>query len=543
MQLMAPEARAWRGPVIDRASRSLLWRWAIIAAVVLCLACLFARIMAYPLQRDEQFYIPAGVLFSFKGLYNDLNFSHFPNLPMVLDALYGITGSLHYVLIGRLLIFGAWLATIAVLFAFGRFYAQGRLMTALMLVLLLCNPLLLDAAGMAVTNNFIPVPFAIGGLLAFMVGIDRPIPSLWRVALGGFLLAIAAGFKANYVPVLLVIGLATLVLPPWTSFTARLGTVTLPLIAGAVIGGLPTLAFFGRDPAGFLVHCFSFHRAPQIAYWLAHPNPVDPKVLGLRDKIMLAHQSWLSSTTMVLIMAIAVLGLIGYLQWRREGRPSAIDWRVCLLAAITAICAMASFLPTPAFPQYYATPIPFLIVMLCLMYNAIGVEGRMLAHPLLIAALGLAVICGMPRLLPFAGTIVHPDRWTGNIVHIDAQSIGPKVRRTARGGRLATLYPVHALEAGLPIYPHLALGPFIYRASAYIPAGQRPYFRHLASPETIGGILSREPPAALLVGNMDALNKPLADIGATRGYRVLDIELNKTEDVDHPLLMLRTPAS
>jgi len=27
-----------------------------------------------------------------------------------------------------------------------------------------------------------------------------------------------------------------------------------------------------------------------------------------------------------------------------------------------------------------------------------------------------------------------------------------------------------------------------------------------------------------------------------RGYRVQGINLNKTEDVDHPVLMLRTPA-
>ncbi len=526
--------------VAEPAGRERRRDLALLAFPIICLLALFARIMLHPLQRDEQFYVPAGVLFSFSGLYRDLNFSHFPNLPLLLDFIYGLSGSDHYLLVGRFLIFAAWIGASVALYQFGRFYAKSRLLIMLMMALLMLNPALLGSAGMAVTNNFIATPFLIGGVLAFLVAIDRPSPNIAMVMLGGFLLAVGVGFKANYIVLLPLFGLAALLLPPWLPVMKRLGSVAAPLFVGGAIGGLPALAFFGSDPMGFIAHCFSFHRGPQIAFWLAQPGGADSIAMGLRDKLLLANQSWLAGTNLVLIATVMILAITGVLHRDKTARPF-LDWRVILLASATAICALVSFLPTPAFPQYYSTPIVFGILTMCLQHHALGEAARNAMRPVYLAGIALAFICGGAILFSSISGLIRPNKWTGLVVHRDAESFGPKVRRASPGGRLATLYPVHALEANLPVYPHLALGPFIYRASAYIPAGERPYFRYLASPKDIDRTLQQEPPAGILINDRDELNSPLIQFALRNGYRKIELELRQTNDVDEPLLFLRRP--
>src|SRR3546814_265989 len=76
---------------------------------------LFARMMAYPLRHDEQIYLPAGILFTSGDLYQDFSFNHLPNLPLLLGGIFALTGSSHYLLVGRIVIFMCWIATVAAL--------------------------------------------------------------------------------------------------------------------------------------------------------------------------------------------------------------------------------------------------------------------------------------------------------------------------------------------------------------------------------------------------------------------------------------------
>lgn len=524
----------------DAAARSRRAWLVLLGVAALVMIALFARIMSFELQRDEQFYVAASVLFSPETLYGEINFSHLPNLPILLHMVYAATGTDHYLLAGRVVITLAWLASLAALWLFGRRSGLGSVETALLMALLAFNPVLLDAAGMAVTNNFIATPFLLFGLLAFLRGVEGGRPARGPMLLAGFLLALGAGFKANYALMLLPIGIAVLLMPAGASLTERLRGGLLPLAVGGVIGALPTLWFLAQDPEGFIARCVNFHRGPQIRYWLDHAVAGDPKAIGARDKLLMAHRIWLSGTTMLLpLLIVALAAIAAWRPHRGEGRGGLArlgTGPILLIGAIVLITALGSFLPTPSFPQYHSTAFVFAILLIGLMLRAIGGDGRAAARPTVVGALALALLAGGPMLLPSLARLPKPASWTGMAVHEDARTMAREVRTA---GPVATLLPIYPLEAGLPVYPHLALGQFIYRASDYIQPGDRRHFVNLTSPQSIGDLLAAAPPSAILVGMQDRLEEPLVAFGRAHGYARVPVTLRRAEENDAPLLMVR----
>lgn len=523
-EAVRPAARSW-------------WNRIAFLAVGLAIVGLFSRIMTYPLQHDEQFYLPAAVLFSFGALYDGLGFSHLPNLPLLLSGLFTLFGTDHYVLVGRLTVFAAWLATAAGLILIGRLYARSGLVSALMVALLVGNPALLDATGMTATNNFIAVPFALFGLVAFIEAAKGAVPSQGLAALAGCLLALAVGFKANYAVLLPPVAIAAFLVPRQVSLGTRLVRVVLPLCVGGLIGGAPTLYFLASDPAGFVAHIFSFHRGPQIAYWRSHVDPADPKIMSMSAKAILAQREWTSGANLILFLGVAYYATLAIGERRniRRFRPD-IPWRILLLAGIVALGALASFLPTPAFPQYFTTPLPFAIMLIALLHGWLDAHARAIARPFLIAALGMTVLIGAPILLASLPKLFSVSRWTGFRVHQDARHIAAIVRSARPEGTLATLSPVHALEGGLAIEPALAMGPFVYRASDWIPPRDRRHYRHLASPASIGPLLDSAPPAGILIGFEGALDAPLAAFAARHNYVAHRLSLGQMEGAKEPWL-------
>ena len=130
------------------------------------------------------------------------------------------------------------------------------------------------------------------------------------------------------------------------------------MLAGGLVGALPSLIFLFQDPTGLFAHVVTYQRGPQISYWLTHADPRDSKIIDARGKILLAEQLWLSGATMVLVMTLAFLVAL-------RGRPSGESpaderqWQIWLIAALVGLGAALAFVPTPAFPQYYTLPIPF----------------------------------------------------------------------------------------------------------------------------------------------------------------------------------------
>lgn len=490
--------------------------WGAVAGVSLAFLGLFARLMSFPLRHDEQMYLPVGALLSQGGLYGDFGFNNLPNLPLLLSFIYEATDTDHYLLVGRLVIFAAWLAAAGVL-ALLVLRATGSIWgAAAAVVVLIANPLLIGPPGMLVTNNFLPVPFALLGLHLFIVGVDRVRPHWLAIFASGFCLAVAAGFKANFIFLLPAFAVAMVMLPRNAPLPVRLRSVALPLVAGGIVGALPVLVYFTADPQGFVAHVIGYHRGPHIAYWAANSTLDGEKIMSLGGKLQLAWSVWLESAGVLIVLAGAALAIFAARE-PATGRPV---WPLALTAALVAGAALVSFVPTPAFPQYFIAPLPFGIALAALLYGRLGAPARASAHPFLLSLVLVGALIGAPRLVGDLGTALHPAAWTGNRVHAAGEQIARALASDDGAGRIATLAPVYALEAGRRVYPELAAGPLVYRVGDLIPHADRRFYR-MVSPTTLDAVLDRDPPAAILVGYEGELDRPFIAYALRHGYRAI----------------------
>ena len=518
-----------RSGTLDRS-----WRIAVMAGCALCLLAVFARVMMYPMQHDEQFYIAAGVLFDRYPLYSGIGFSHLPNIALLFAGAFALLGDGHYLLIGRLLAAVAWAGTFAALLLIARDYARSVPVGGLMIALLALNPMLLNATGMTATNNFLPVPFMLFGLYLFLRAADRDMPSPALALASGLVLAVGAGFKANYLLFLIPFAVAALLAPRTVPFRGRLLRIALPLLIGGIIGGLPSILYALGDMEGFVAHVVNAHRGPQLAYWAAHADPNDPKVIGIADKLLMAHRLWLSGVTMLIL--VLLLTLAGIAVVRR--RTFVLRWPLLLTGSLAAIGMAISFVPSPAFPQYFTPPLPFAVVLVGLLFGSLDTPGRDIARPVLAAVLALTLVTGAPLLLPSLAGLARPGGWTGVQVARDGRAIAALVGKESPDAPVATLSPIHALEGHLPIYPQFALGPFIVRAAPWVPAEDRGHYAYFITPGAVPALLGSEPPSAILTGMEGANDAPLDSFAKARGYREIRLSLKKAEDAERVRLYL-----
>jgi len=517
----------------------------LIAGGLFLAIALFARIMSYPLRHDEQFYLPAGQYLNLWSLYQDINFTHLPNLPLLLNAIFALPGVESHLLFGRLLVFGIWALASYALYATARFAGCGKATAVLLSAMLVLNPLLLGPAGMLVTNNFIPVPFALLGLLLFLKGCSTSSPSIRLNFLSGICLSLAIGFKANYVFLVPPIAIAALLVPPNLGFMTRIARVALPVVAGAILAGLPTLYYFASDPTGFLAHVVSFHQSAHVEFWTANGADEGPVALSFIGKMLLAQSVWLAGGTLLILLLALTLAITTLVPARdaAEEEDAKHWWPVILTAGLVLGAGLVSFLPTPAFPQYYAPPIAFGLVLCALLYGRLSTAARTQVVPVMAAAFLLTAAGGLPILLPDLPKLARPSKWTGNSVDRAADNIRWLMAEQPGSGPLLTLAPIYAAEAHLPLYQELALGPFIYRAVDYIPPEKRQFFRHVASPRTLEDILVQTPPKAVLVGSEEQLDQPLEAWAIRNGYRPVRVALGDKRKKFGTLYLAPIPAT
>lgn len=500
--------------------------WLLLAGAASVLMLVIARTMVFPMQRDEDFYVAAGVLFS-ANLYDATGYSHLPNLPLLLSAAYRLLGTTSYLLVGRIILALGWIAAAGALWRIGRDVAASRSATVMLMAGLLLNPAFLDQTGMAVTNNFLPVPLILWGLWALLrIGEGQPRPLLALAA--GLLMGTAAGMKANYAVVVAPALIGALAMPRGWTIRERLILLALPLAAGALIGVAPTLWFLARDPQGFLVHAISFHRGPQLGYW-THLAVGEMPAMGAKAKALLANRIWFGGTTLVLVAVLIAAALS--VPPRRLAEP-----RILVVALTAVVAALISWLPTPAFPQYFTLPIPFLLVLLALLVAAVPARARAAVAMSCLAGCAATALAGAPPLLLGVLPAMRLGGWTGVAVHDDALRLTGLV---GSGGRVATLGPVVALEGRLIPFRDFAMGPFVYRALDFVPGDDRGHYAAAASPATLAAVFPRMRPDAVITGFDPALDPAFDRLARGFGYRAVTIPLRQVDHVTRLTVYLR----
>jgi hypothetical protein len=496
-----------------RARAAPRWTIALIAVGAVLLLGLFARIMTFPLSHDEEIHVAASRLVFQAPLYQSLGYNHLPGLPLLLGGIYALTGTTHLLLTGRILIFLAWLLAGLALVLIARRSGAGRPM-AILACLLFAGTGLAEG-GMLVTNNFLPIPFALLALHAFLSGLEegRPRPLLLFAA--GLCIAFAVSLKISYVFLIPPFALAALFAPVAGSFGARLRLVLLPIVAGGLVGLIPAAIVILRDPGDVVAHVFRYFIGPHRAYWQAS---TEPKAMSIAAKVLIAEQSWLSGTALLAALLAASLWVVararGGASWRAE-------WPLLLTLALVASAALLAFVPTPAFPQYYEPPAPFVVVLMILAFARLDAKARAEALPFLgiAGAIALAILALRLGDLP---TLARPGRWTGVALHQEGMRLRQAIERSGVAPIAASLSPILPLEGQVSVYPEFAAGPFVYRVAEFIPSRDRRWYTTTSAAD-LPRFLAAHRPGAIIVGRERTLDGPFEAFAQAHGYRLVDI--------------------
>ncbi|MBW2109769.1 MAG: hypothetical protein JRI36_14070 [Deltaproteobacteria bacterium] len=197
-----------------------------------------------------------------------------------------------------------------------------------------------------------------------------------------------------------------------------------------------------------------------------------------------------------------------------------------MLAGLLVLFTMAAALqPTPLFPQYFVMPISFAIVFIGSCYGAISIANRRATRTLLACVAIVAVLFGGVRLFKYIHRLHRTDTWTAIAVHLTAEDIRDHIDEVEVGGKVATLSPLYAIEAELPIYRELSTGPFLYRVGDLIPDDQKHAFS-VVSKSGLQALFDIESPSAILVGFEGHLDSAFASYAKQHGYVKIDKDFN-----------------
>jgi len=470
----------------------------------------FLQAVNAPVNDNEQMYLPCSVLFGKFSLYQDFGYFQLPNLPVLLGTLYRLTGTSHYLFLGRLLVFLCANLAALLIGLFTRRLTRDYLASVLTPFLFLANASTFIAS-MQTANYIAPIPFAILGLYLFHAGISEDKPARGKIFWSGIFCALAIGFRLTFIFLLPPLYLIALFYPRSENFSSRLLKIILPLTIGSLLGFAPAFYYLLRD-----FHSFIYLN------WTCYFNQDYYDLLGMRPRMpILAGIKYLTTywdnemllELMLLFLALALAGV-----WLKPSKPVQKSNAV-IMFLITLVLSIATLLVRPrVYPEYLSQPLPFALLCIAACHSRVAFLKKIyLDILLLVAALALA-LWNCPSRAEMKMLPRNYRQWAVTRVHDKAVSMREMIGGSGREIKVGTLYPLYALEGGMQIYNEFSTGPFLYifestvRHKSYGPA---------TSPAGLNDLFDRYPPSALLVKPGDRFNAGFESYARSRRYQKL----------------------
>ena len=485
---------------------------ALAAVVFLLLVALFGRIMGYDLRRDEFMFVPPAALLDDYALYQDLFYNHVPYSAWLFRALHLLLPGLGLLAAARLAIFLAWLLLLGGSAWVGWRLTRSGLVAALGPVSLISADVLLGQAGMAATNNLLPLPFAGLGLGLLAISLAERDYAFTRLFLAGLLLSVAAGMKASAIAFVPAVALGCFLLPRNLDLATRARRIALPVALGGLVGAAPLLWLAATQPDLFFAHIAGYHAGPHIAYWRDNAASEPGIALGQGAKLQLAWAVWMVGAPLLTLF----LTLLGGVLSRGSDSGGAVP--IVVAAALTS--AVLAFVPTPGFPQYYIAPLVCLPLLVALFWRGAAAARAVLA-PALLVAMALMLVIAAPRLALGVNDLRHPGKLTTQKVQNGGAALRDALARQGLlgAGPVATLSPIYPLSAGLPIYPEFSAGNFAMRVAPYTAPELRALYA-MAGADDLPALFDAQPPAAILTGFDPGLDPALEGYAQAHGYQM-----------------------
>ncbi len=499
-------------------------RWAMALIVLVAFAGAVGTILTV-LDHNEHMYMAAGVLVAQnKVIYRDFAYLQMPYLPLLYGRLFQwLHIQAYYLLVGKLVSgFFLSLSTLTLFLIARRLLGQLELCLGIVALFLLNTTIVGPAA--EASNYIAPLACSLLSFYAFCLSTAPPRLKPLGLLLSGLCLALAIGVKLTYAPLVVAFLLAIGLLPSDRStLTAalnyRVTHALAPFSAGLILGLLPLLGYLW-DWDRFLFNNVGYHDLN--TQWRQLTGYAG--AMSMTAKLDFARQVFSRPDNLILIASV-LLGLgLAFARVPGLGQTAKRLPPASLLALLFFLVAVPSALaPTPSFFQYFALPVSGLFLLLIGAWALPGKDAGWWPGHLLLLMLTLASMAVSGAGLHTVTRLADRAAWSG----VSVQRVAASVRQALEAagadaaGKVATLSPLYAIEANLPIYPQLATGPFLFRVSDLLTAEQRQRFVAV-SPQTLSDLLDADPPAAILVGFEGDLDATLRAYALDHGYRRQD---------------------
>jgi 4-amino-4-deoxy-L-arabinose transferase-like glycosyltransferase len=481
----------------------------VIAALVLPL--LLALGMMRGLNHDEHQHVAAGALFAREGLLPYLDFPHFhtPYLVFVYGLLFQTTD--HLMLAARLFSVACASASIALVGAITAHLFRprgGRLatFTTIGAVLLMLSAAVFTRTVGRAWNHEPALLLALVAFVAHAAGVRRAHGG-WIFA-GAVLLGLAIGVRITYAPLLAPFGLALLFLVKGN--VARKAALIGWSAAGFAVSlaGVAWLAWLAPEQAWF--GNFEFAKV-NITYRFATG---EPRTMTVPTKLRFL---WKEIIRYDLGLFFAFLAPLAAVITLRRTRGTPLSMELVFLLLTLPFLLFGSFAPSPVFEQYFYPFVLFLLLGAAYAFACLPSDRRWYRPVAAIAGAGvlLSVARGAAAYRDLPG-LFRPHHWTPVETHAEAG----RLRIVPPPGRILTLAPIQAVEAGRPIYPEFASGPFAWRVSSFVEPAKAARLK-IPTVATLEALLGAHPPAAFLLGIEKNGEDEFKRYAKAHGYRII----------------------
>ena len=381
------------------------------------------------------------------------------------------------------------------------------------------SPFLAGISGES-SNYMMPMALSLLAFFLFMGVISDGRFKRSRMFLVGLSLALATGTKLYYGPLSLAFLLLPLVYPKTWPLRRRLSQLVTPMFAGMFLGFIPVVYYFANAPDAFVFNNLGYHlvNSQWSGFYLGGNFGYRIEQLFRTFLIYPANLAFALLTFYVFFRAV-------YSNRRVEMIPFANDQVIVLTAVLSSLGLVVAVVPLPAFVYFYAAPFPFMIILVVALLHRIprpewsGKDGLVLYLVMLVTT-----ISGASNLYQVLPDFVNSNKWTGIKVHNTSEDIRRSLEPIRQGDLIATLSPLYAIEARLPIYVQFASGPFFYRVGDLLFTQKLEHFQG-TSPNRVIEMLERQPPIAVIVGVEGVLDAPLLAYAEEKQFLKLEVGL------------------
>jgi len=464
----------------------------LVVMLLLAIApAVISNSLTKPVTQDEQMYCTAAVLISQgQNIYADFPYvAQLPYHPMLCAAVFKLANTSHYLLTTRMLSCLTDMATIIMLMLIiKRIFENQPIAYPLAIagtLLYLFNQSVDHIIGLA--WNHIIVTFASLAAIYFFITLNKTknliIP---KIALIAALLTFAAFTRPT----------TALVFPVFLILVSRKAQLKNKLytpvvfIAASILTAAAPLYVIAKAPQAFLLNAF---KIPALNAQFLQSQDITLSKITLTLNAVFTVNSFLIIAVSVYLFAVIII--------YRQHKNIKLNDNFLLILLVTIAFVIITYIPPTCRTQYFAIPVPFMIILMFASLKAItNVKGRQhfaIACILIVTSV-IASIFSYPQVLGktehfrYGPSLLEPFR-INNIANEIAEAVN-------NDQPILTLTPLYALEADLPIYNQFAAGIFTYRIAHLLTPEQRETAK-IISPEELNVLLGDTPPAAVIIGS------------------------------------------